>query len=308
MLDISHDAHDIILHKADAENIDSGGNSNIWKFVYIIFSISFLTCGIYGLTELFDSTDGYTNCSTGSAFVIIGLIISITQLFISALNSVNRGILTPCIMFAYATFMTWYALLSSPDKECNPNAMITVTSSSAKKASIGIIIGLSLFLILFCIVAGTKIMQIFNIDGQGVLETAYGGYGSNGETELTDSINPDDPSSSNPTAPKMASIGYTDRDGNGNDDDRVALSDDGKNESTGTPKEVMFFHVLMALASSYSAMVLSSWGKTNGAPEGASGNYSFVGAESMWLKIISTWIFYLMYYKALHLAYQMQSE
>ena len=52
----------------------------------------------------------------------------------------------------------------------------------------------------------------------------------------------------------------------------------------------------------YACMVLTSWGKTDGAPEAAGDSYS-----SMWIKIISLWVFYLMYYKALHLAYLKQT-
>jgi len=75
-----------------------------------------------------------------------------------------------------------------------------------------------------------------------------------------------------------------------------------REESSGSSNERMYFHALMCLASCYGSMVLTSWGKTNGAPE-ATGDYSFAGAESMWLKIISTWLFMLMYFKALHLQY-----
>lgn len=48
-------------------------------------------------------------------------------------------------------------------------------------------------------------------------------------------------------------------------------------------------------------MLLTNWGKPNGnvLSEGSDS----VGLESMWLKIVSQWLFMAMYMKILHLAY-----
>jgi hypothetical protein len=217
-------------------------------------------------------------------------------------------------MFAYATFAVWYALLSSPDVSCNPSA--AANSTEAKSAALGLVVALSMCILLFCVANGSRILQIFMVSGQGVLESGYGGYGTNSaggsggadaglEDGLTSPVKGD--------GAKVAEIGYTsDHDG----DDSAgsgsgspsraqaqALADP---NSTGSSRERMFFHVLMALASCYGGMVLTSWGRTSGEPEsyglsGASGN------ASLWLKLVALWIFYIMYYKALHLAYLKQS-
>lgn len=75
--------------------------------------------------------------------------------------------------------------------------------------------------------------------------------------------------------------------------------------SSGTPQERVFFHVLMVLVSCYGAMILTNWGKTSGAKlaEGS----DVVGNESMWLKIISQWIFIATYCRALHVFYNNNS-
>ena len=306
VLDMAHDAHDMIMLKAEAEEKSSNGSSSIWKLTYIFFTLCFLTMGIIGLNYLFQADGGYTGCGTGSFAVIFGLIVCLTQLILSVLNSVNRGILTPCIMFAYATFCVWYALLSSPDIECNPSAL--ENNSESKSAALWLVISLSMCILLFCVINGTRIMQIFMVSGEGVLESGvYGGYKAkdNGLEDGVSSV------SAGGEGTKPAEIGYT-MDREGDDDDAPVGSSNSTNKaladpnSTGGAKERMFFHVLMALASCYGGMVMSSWGRTNGAPEGIMGTGAS-GHESMWLKLVSLWIFYLMYYKALHLAYLKQS-
>ncbi len=300
MLDIAHDAHDITMQKAEQEEVQSGGSSSVWKLSYIVLALGFLAAGIAGLSYLF-AVPGYTGCHTGMTVVVVGLLVSITQLVISALNSVNRGVLTPCIMFAYATFSVWYALLSCPDVQCNPSAILS--GSNAKQTALGIVVALSLFILLFCVVNGARILQIFSPSGQGVLETSYGGYGTNNPTRTDGSL--DDVLTGEKPKAKAAEIGHTmDRDG---EEEPISATSTNVPNSSGPSKERMFFHVLMTLASCYGGMVLTSWGRTNGSPESV-GDYSAAGAESMWLKLTSLWLFFLMYYKALHLSYQIEAN
>ena len=299
VLDVAHDIHDILLLKASNESAGKG-----WSVFYLLTAVGFLVCSVIGADELYVSEGGYTGCSNGSFFVTFGIIISCTQLLLSALNTVNGGVLTPSMMFAYGTFMTWYALLSNPDEECNPTASLVAGSSGAKKVAQGLVIWLSISLLLFCVVNGSKILQIFSVSGQGVLESGYGGYGTSGNGldrgDSSDGMIDITAGHAEEGKAKPAQIGYTgddereNRNNNNNNDD--------SSDSTGTGKERSFFHALLCLASCYACMVLTSWGKTDGAPEAAGDSYS-----SMWIKIISLWVFYLMYYKALHLAYLKQT-
>ncbi len=45
--------------------------------------------------------------------------------------------------------------------------------------------------------------------------------------------------------------------------------------NSGTPMERCFFHVLMMLVSCYGAMILTSWGRTDGAPVVSDVGYSW---------------------------------
>ena len=74
-------------------------------------------------------------------------------------------------------------------------------------------------------------------------------------------------------------------------------------DASGGPRERMFFHGLMMIASCYGAMVLTNWGKSDGSPEGIGNAEKYAGSSSMWLKIISQWVFLAIYFKALHASY-----
>jgi hypothetical protein len=85
---------------------------------------------------------------------------------VSLLDTVQKGLLTPCIMFAYSTFMCWYALLSHPTESCNPYADSTLGVAGTATAVVSII---SLVVLLYCVFNGTTILNVFNTDGEGVM-------------------------------------------------------------------------------------------------------------------------------------------
>jgi hypothetical protein len=60
----------------------------------------------------------------------------------------------------------------------------------------------------------------------------------------------------------------------------------------------------MMLVACYSAMVLTNWGRSNGAPEETSLAEGLnTGSESLWLKVVSQWVFFILAFKVLHVAY-----
>ena len=139
------------------------------KTSYVVLALGFLACASAAFAVIFDQFSG---CATGHAFAVITVVLTVVQAIISMLSVVNRGILTPCFMMAYAAFMCWYALLSSPDVECNASADVNL--SDEKYTGIIVVSIISLVTLLFCVINGTLLMQIFMTNGQGVLETNYG--------------------------------------------------------------------------------------------------------------------------------------
>ena len=119
--------------------------------------------------------------------------------------------------------------------------------------------------------------------------------------------------SASAASPALNDVLTTDTKGAGNAEEgqgsfnhHNSVSADPAEESSGTPYERVFFHILMVLLVCYCNMILTNWGKANGAPEGYGSDR--VANESMWLKILSQWVFLLLQCRALWVAYQENSE
>lgn len=154
LLDFSHDVHFVVLENAEkAEN--EGQESRQLYALYLILSAVGLAGAVVGLVFLFRD---YSGCGLGLFFIILTLILGVITTVLSLLNSVNRGLLTPCLMFAYSVFICWYALLSSPDVSCNP----TAGDSNGGLTAIIVISIVSIIILLYCVFNGTKVLNIFN--------------------------------------------------------------------------------------------------------------------------------------------------
>lgn len=111
---------DYIIGKAqEAASGSEKETVNFYYGSYLFLSVTAFTAGLVGIVYLYLD---YAGCSLGQFFISFTLILSIIAMVVSVLEKVNKGILTPCVMFAYAAFLCWYALLSSPDGSCNPTA------------------------------------------------------------------------------------------------------------------------------------------------------------------------------------------
>lgn len=298
-LDIAHDSHDILMAAADEAERETGDSR--WYYVaYLTISILFLVASLVGIVFLYLNFGG---CSTGLWFTSVTLVSGVILLVVSLLNTVNKGLLTPCLMFAYSTFMCWYALLSSPNGSCN--AYAADNWGSNKVAAVSLVGAVSLCVLVYCIAYGTALLNIFNPEGQGVLLHHHTSYAASrelksvfqGEDKVSAALRDGNPSLSQPLSPSAPSSSSIAPD----TDDSTA---------SGTTSERVYFHLLLVMFSCYTAMILTSWGNTDGTPEGGavgsavSGTNAMTRAEeSMWIKIASQWLFLLLYSKVLHAAF-----
>ena len=147
-------------------------------------------------------------------------------------------------------------------------------------------------ILLYCAGNGTKVLNIFNPEGEGVIMGQIG-TGTLG-TELSPKMEEGRASASVPTDSPGSSEG---------DNDMYTGGSDFVNESSGTAHERVFFHILMMLTSCYCAMLFTNWGRANGLPEGQGSSHEEADM-SMWLKILSQWVFLAMQCRVLWVAYQ----
>ncbi len=95
-LDFSHDLHDLIM-SADEE-------SRLSQIFYLVLSVGGFAAVIVGLVFLFLS---YTGCGLGMFFTVLTLFMGVLTTFLSLLDVVGKGILTPSLMFGYSVFLCW---------------------------------------------------------------------------------------------------------------------------------------------------------------------------------------------------------
>jgi hypothetical protein len=122
LIDFCHDVHDILMSQKNDQGEDATPVAT-----YILFSLCGFFLAVLGLVYLFMD---YTGCGVGMFFTILTLIMGVLTTLASLTEAVGKGLLTPCLMFAYSVFMCWYALLSNPDSTCNPSADFVSGSSS----------------------------------------------------------------------------------------------------------------------------------------------------------------------------------
>ncbi|CAE7430729.1 unnamed protein product, partial [Symbiodinium microadriaticum] len=139
-----------------------------------------------------------------------------------------------------------YSLLSSPDEECNPDAS---TNDGKKEDSMIIISVVTAIILLYCVVNGSLILNIFNPEGEGVMVGQQSSM-----PQLSGALSP---------STGVTTTQPVNTDSPGSSDEGEGLT----KESSGTAHERVFFHVLMMLAACYGAMMLTNWGKMNGEPE-----------------------------------------
>jgi len=294
LFDFAHDSHDIIVTASDREEL-AGSDSRYWKTIYLLLSACFLVCAFVGFGYL---CNGYSGCPLGKFFVIFTFFAGIFTSVVSATDAVKGGLLTPSIMFAYSVFICWYALLSNPDNSCNPYA--SLNDNPIKNSSIVIVVIISFITLTYCVVNGTVILNVFNPEGDGVMNSQFNIKSGSSNSLDSSSIN-------------MTNANNSDIINNNSDDGNNLISNGNNNsvpaafnESSGTVHERVFFHLLCAWVSCYGSMVLTNWGKTNGAAESTGSDVT--GNESMWFKILSQWIFIAIYIVALYVKYRNNSS
>ena len=279
-LDFSYDVHELIIRQAEE-------SSSIWWYAGYLT----LCCGLLIIIGVLISNmyDDYSGCgATSYWFITITLIMGIITTGISLLNTVNKGLLTPCIMFLYSTLICWDALLSIPSSYCDANSN---SIRAGDGTAMPLMLSVTSMIVLYCILNGSIILNVFNPDAEEGVVASY--------TRTPLSID----GSVQLNAISSPKTNLIDRDGEDATsgsrwDMRSNLIN---NASSGSRHERVFFMVLMALTSCYISMILTNWGslaKLQGGDETRSDEVS------MWLKIVSQWILICLHCRVLQVAHQ----
>lgn len=204
----------------------------------------------------------------------------------------NLLVLFDCGDFLFFIFILYrYAILSSADTTCNSSTSTSIQTNTINAALVVTLI-ISTSVLLYCIFFGTALLNLFNT------QTEYSVLSSPLISDQADS-------SSTGSQSRLTGIERVRNDGNyGTSADTDEGRGGGRSSSNNNNKyENVFFHTLMMLFACYGAMVLTSWDTTDSPITSTATTNTAVSTESMWLKIVSQWVFLLTYYRTMQLAY-----
>lgn len=259
---------------------------NPWKLLYLVICLVLLGIGFAGLVAMY-SFSAHNSCSANIGFLSITLIVGLVLCIMSTLEAFGaRGLLCPSLVWLYAVWLVWSGITSNPDATCNPFGSQTNN-------------GWAIFLGL--LVSGLSLAYTSWSAASSAPQLCGGGD----DDDLSSSLI-DDRARSDDAAKVVTGEIATDADlekaraARGSDDEDDAASDDegraltgagsGSGEARGKDKP-WFFHLIMLTASLYMAMLLSNWGAGSTDHDTTS-----VGETSMWIKIVSEWVTFILYF------------
>ena len=295
LIDFAYDLSEGILARADAydQKLDAEGYEanccgNMWRVCYAVLSFGVLLAALGGSIALYFVAP---TCTLNTFFISQTIALGMGYTVLSASAKVGKGLLPPSIMFAHSAFLTWSAIRSNPDSECNDAA----ADSSVDGILIGIIAAAA-SLTWASFRMGDAVYDAFRCDKgnhgededaraarreeeEAKLEAALtGGADSDSKTDDTDVESGDKKKEKKKLNKKKGAS-----DGANDDEDEDEAPDD----------QVQWpFHLVMALGGLYFAMLLTNWGSLETTDLSAALELS---TESMWVKMISQWFSVVLY-------------
>jgi len=135
LIDFANDLHEFLINPSGADG-DAGEMPCGAKVAYIGLCVAGMGGGIAGCVCMFIYLG---DCDLNRFFISMTLIFGFFTTILSCLEKFSKGWLVPSIIFAYATFLCWQAILSSPDPSCNSLAT-GVGSTNLSSLIVGMII------------------------------------------------------------------------------------------------------------------------------------------------------------------------
>jgi len=277
LIELTFATHSWFMTKAADEE-----GMGLYKCIYLGVSFLSFVAAIAGCALFYKY---YGDGSRLNQFTVtITLIFGVFNILCSTHMKINQGILTPCLVFLYLTFLNWDAITSNPSM-VNENDDDNAVDDIINVASL-IFLCMSLAYTGFSTyntisqVVPPAVTDVTKEEGQHIQNDTkpedYSTMNSDTEAEIT----------GKPTKTKLTP---TAEDGAKVEEVQVEMSAGNEIEA----RMIWLFHFCMALASCYFAMAITNWGNYNG----GTGTVDLsTGKTSMWIKICSQW-FSIIYYQ-----------
>ncbi|KAI1711779.1 serine incorporator (Serinc) domain-containing protein [Ditylenchus destructor] len=240
-------------------------NSRACFFGLMSFTGSCYIVSMVGVVLMFIYYTSSASCLLHKFIISFNVILCIGITVISMLPQVQEhmptsGLLQSSFLTLYTMYLTWSALMSNPNKECNPSLMLfnDLNKSDGSYATPVATHSIVSLIIWFLCLLYASIRSSSN--------TALGKItGGNNSGEATVSINEAEEGSSR----------------------RYRASD---NEKEGVAYSYSFFHFMFALASLYVMMTLTNWFQPNNTLSELNSNFA-----ALWVKVVSSWMCIIIY-------------
>nr|XP_033813119.1 serine incorporator 2 [Geotrypetes seraphini] len=259
LIDFAHSWSQSWLEKAEE------GNAKCWYAVLLTCTGLLYAASIAAVVVLYIFYTKPDDCVENKVFISLNLIFCVIVSVVSILPKVqdaqpHSGLLQASVITLYTFFVTWTALASVPNKNCNPSllAIVSNTTTSATGQMVQwwdapSIVGLVIF----------------------ILCTLFISIRSSNNTQVNKLMQTEE-------NPAMLGGGESSR------EDGVHRAYD--NEEDGVSYSYTFFHFCLLLASLYIMMTLTHWYKPDA-------NYQAMNSawSAVWVKIVSSWTGLLLY-------------
>lgn len=246
----------LLIDFAYSWNQDWMSDEKGWAVPVLGVSAVFYLSSLAALIVFFVEFGRDEACSENKTFISLTLISSVIYSLLSVTEWCEHGALLPSsIITLYSYWILWSVLTDGKD-ECNP-----FQSDSPVQVVIGFVLGAA--------------------------SVTYAGWNLSNKTEslIADQVSPEASLMDNATGAANYS-GVT--------EEKADIEADVEEEEAmpaTDPNQSLKFHLVMAGASCYAAMLLTSWGFTT------EGEYN--SSSSRWIKILSQWMTIILYFWSL---------
>jgi len=260
----------ILIDFAYAWNEDWNSEEKDWKFGIIFVSILFFSASVVLLVFMFIWFGG-NGCGLEKFFIAFTMILTFTYTIISITVATPGGLLPPAIMSLYSHYICFSALSSDPSETCNP-----FDNTDTTQLIIGLIIAALATTYAAYNLATSN--SLFGDPEEGAADVENAKAVTPAEAPKVEPMKDDKKADA---AEKAA--------------EKADAAEDEEPEPIGHVQAMRNakFHFIMAAGSMYMAMILTNWSSQQDV-ENDTTSYD-VGAETMWIKIVSQWLTCLLY-------------
>lgn len=282
LIDFAFDLHNCMLGKAaaydaqlEADGYEANLCGNCWKVGYVLVCTVIILFGFGGAAAMYVVLP---TCGLNTFFISQAIVVGLVVLIISVTEKIGKGLLPPAILLAHSVFLTWSAIRSNPDVECNDAA----TDDSFQGVAIGVVVA-ACSLTWTSFRMGASAYNVFRCDGDA--------------PSADDGEDADEAEARRQERLEAALTEREEKKAEAEDEDsdkpKVRRAFKGDDDEEVPDDQVHWpFHVVMALGGLYLAMLLTNWGSVTTTDLTAATDLS---ETSMWVKMASQWLSIIIY-------------